>query len=636
MASDILELLRNRIPVDRYFDVVGAVLVAEFLYRGPAEGLSVEDSPVARSVDLPPRTLSTLTPAQAREAISFAATAERFRTALNPLIPGHFEMVDDSETLPEIAVTIAALASDVPAAELIAVLDQAQAWDSRRNPCDPSPLSRLIADLVDSMLTEHGSVVLDPAVGAGNTLIQTGLKVRDDIRLVGVDVDKQALANLERRAILSQQPVDVRFGNSLGVDPADDVLADAVVTTPPWSLRDFGDDFDPNDARWVFGRPRPRSDGVWLQHAIAHLESGGRAYVVTPQGELFRKSSEALRHELIRQGAIEAVISLPEGLFTHYAAIKTALWVLARPGETRNPDRVFLGQMTSHSQGAASDLSGTDVMYAYSLWRQGEEAENDSNYVIASARELLVPDSTLLPATWLSRRDAPGPDKLVEEIQTIAERLSIGPVIGTFAASSPSMVRRVRLSELPGVTIHRGNVGASPTQADAEHEPTTGIPVLDPRVIMNSQPMGPTPERYISVQEAPGLLTEVGDILLMSLVSGRNPAATRFSAAGWAVSRTCYLVRIDPAVSGAPDPDYLVACINASVVELPTLRGASQVMPSRIDIPVLPEPDQKNLADSLRAVEGARREAAATLGRLDTLAGLIESAISTGSVTVTR
>jgi type I restriction enzyme M protein len=65
------------------------------------------------------------------------------------------------------------------------------------------------------------------------------------------------------------------------------------------------------------------------------LAPGGRCAVVVPEGLLFG-STEAhtdLRKKLITEFHLQAVISLPAGVFKPYAGVKTSVLVFSRPAE---------------------------------------------------------------------------------------------------------------------------------------------------------------------------------------------------------------------------------------------------------------------------------------------------------------
>jgi type I restriction enzyme M protein len=68
------------------------------------------------------------------------------------------------------------------------------------------------------------------------------------------------------------------------------------------------------------------------------LKMGGKAAIIVPDGVLFgsSKAHVSLRQMLIEENQLEAVISLPSGVFKPYAGVSTAIIVFTKGGKTEN------------------------------------------------------------------------------------------------------------------------------------------------------------------------------------------------------------------------------------------------------------------------------------------------------------
>lgn len=68
------------------------------------------------------------------------------------------------------------------------------------------------------------------------------------------------------------------------------------------------------------------------------LRLGGRAAIIVPDGVLFgsSKAHVALRETLIEENQLEAIISLPSGVFKPYAGVSTAIMIFTKGGKTDN------------------------------------------------------------------------------------------------------------------------------------------------------------------------------------------------------------------------------------------------------------------------------------------------------------
>jgi type I restriction enzyme M protein len=78
---------------------------------------------------------------------------------------------------------------------------------------------------------------------------------------------------------------------------------------------------------------------VWL--LLDLLETDGRGAVIVPEGVLFGSTNahKELRRQLLFEHNLQAVISLPPGVFQPYAGVKTSILVFQKAGETPEPGK---------------------------------------------------------------------------------------------------------------------------------------------------------------------------------------------------------------------------------------------------------------------------------------------------------
>ena len=76
-----------------------------------------------------------------------------------------------------------------------------------------------------------------------------------------------------------------------------------------------------------------KSELLFLSLMMRSLAPGGRCAVVVPEGALFGSTGahRDLREKLLREFEIQAVVSLPAGVFKPYAGVKTSVLVFRRP-----------------------------------------------------------------------------------------------------------------------------------------------------------------------------------------------------------------------------------------------------------------------------------------------------------------
>ena len=249
-----------------------------------------------------------------------------------------------------------------------------------------SRTSRLLA----SLAWHHQGVVYDPACGIANVLTRIA-EHGTASRLIGSDINRDALRVAAQRAFLRQADIDFFAGDVLATDPDPSLRADIVVAEPP-----FGMSWDPSskliDPRFSFGvPPKMASDLAWVQHAIAHLAPEGRAFVLTVPGALFRSGSERqIRANLLSAGCVEAVVGLPSKMLPH-TSIGPALWVL-RPQDEAS-DVLLID---------ASDVDSVETKVA--TWLNGEtlaRVEIEAPHALVPVTDLLAADAVLTPAKWV-------------------------------------------------------------------------------------------------------------------------------------------------------------------------------------------------------------------------------------------
>lgn len=81
-----------------------------------------------------------------------------------------------------------------------------------------------------------------------------------------------------------------------------------------------------------------KTELLFLALILRMMKNGGRSATIVPDGVLFGSSTahQALRKLLIDENQLEAVISLPSGVFKPYAGVSTAILIFTKGGRTDN------------------------------------------------------------------------------------------------------------------------------------------------------------------------------------------------------------------------------------------------------------------------------------------------------------
>ena len=215
----------------------------------------------------------------------------------------------------------------------------------------PRSVVRLIVELLQP---REGMRICDPTAGSGGMLIYAAEHVRQH----GGDVRNLALHGQERNLgtlaigklnllLHGLRAARLEAGDVIAeprlMDSAGRLLAyDRVIANPPFSLKNWGHDFAPNDPHHRFDRydavpPKTRGDLAFLLHMLAVTNADGMVGVVMPHGILFRGGSEGkIRQAIVEADLFEAIIGLAPNLFFG-ASIPVAVCILnkAKPPERR-------------------------------------------------------------------------------------------------------------------------------------------------------------------------------------------------------------------------------------------------------------------------------------------------------------
>lgn len=110
---------------------------------------------------------------------------------------------------------------------------------------------------------------------------------------------------------------------------------DLVLANPPFKGSLDEQDVAPDLLRVVKTK---KTELLFIALILRMLKVGGRSATIVPDGVLFgsSKAHVQLRQHLIEDNQLEAVISLPSGVFKPYAGVSTAIIIFAKGGKTEN------------------------------------------------------------------------------------------------------------------------------------------------------------------------------------------------------------------------------------------------------------------------------------------------------------
>lgn len=124
-----------------------------------------------------------------------------------------------------------------------------------------------------------------------------------------------------------------------------------------------------------------KTELLFVAHILRALKIGGRAGVIVPDGVLFgsSKAHQQLRKYLIEQNQLEAVISLPSGVFKPYAGVSTAILLFSKGGNT---EKVWFYDIQADGYSLddkRSPIEQNDLPTAEKAWQRYVELQKADN-----------------------------------------------------------------------------------------------------------------------------------------------------------------------------------------------------------------------------------------------------------------
>lgn len=141
------------------------------------------------------------------------------------------------------------------------------------------------------------------------------------------------LHGIESPAINYQDTLSHSFTEKFGRESAD--FFDVVLANPPFKGQLDVENVHSSLKSKVKTR---KTELLFLALMVRMLKNGGRCAVIVPDGVLFGSSRahQGIRQMLVDENQLEAVVSLPSGVFKPYAGVSTAILVFTKGGRTDN------------------------------------------------------------------------------------------------------------------------------------------------------------------------------------------------------------------------------------------------------------------------------------------------------------
>ena len=218
----------------------------------------------------------------------------------------------------------------------------------------------IIDMIVKLMKPTPEDIIVDPAAGSAGFLVSSQAYLREnhgDLFLVqglkehfnnnmfyGFDMDRTMLRIGAMNMMLhGVDNPNIEYKDSLSEANTDKDKFSLVLANPPFkgSL-----DYEQVSADLLKVTKTKKTELLFLALFLRILKTGGRCASIVPDGVLFgsTKGHKDIRKEIVDNHKLEAIISMPSGVFKPYAGVSTAIMIFTKTG-TGGTDKVWFYDM---------------------------------------------------------------------------------------------------------------------------------------------------------------------------------------------------------------------------------------------------------------------------------------------------
>ena len=224
----------------------------------------------------------------------------------------------------------------------------------------PRHIIRMMVELMDPKADD---VICDPACGTSGFLVCAGEYLKERRReeiffdrqkkdhymnhmFFGYDMDRTMLRigamNMMTHGV--DNPF-IQYRDSLSEQNQDREKYSLILANPPFKGSLDADTVSPDLLKVCKTK---KTELLFLALFLRMLRVGGRCACIVPDGVLFGSSTahKAIRRELVDGNRLEAVISMPSGVFKPYAGVSTAILIFTKTGHG-GTDNVWFYDMTA-------------------------------------------------------------------------------------------------------------------------------------------------------------------------------------------------------------------------------------------------------------------------------------------------
>lgn len=262
----------------------------------------------------------------------------------------------------------------------------------------------IIKMMVELVKPNPNDVICDPACGTGGFLLEASEYLRknhselfnsdsqkhhfNNEMFYGFDTDDTMLSISAMNMIMhGLDNPNIEYKDSASGENTDTDKYSLILANPPFKGSIDESTIAPSLSKICDTK---KTELLFLALFVRSLRIGGRCACIVPDGVLFGSSNahKAIRKEIIEKNKLEAVISMPSGVFQPYAGVSTAVLIFTKT-TTGGTDKVWFYDMTADGQSLDArrtpikDNDIPDIIERYNnLDKENERLRTDKSFFV--------------------------------------------------------------------------------------------------------------------------------------------------------------------------------------------------------------------------------------------------------------
>lgn len=255
----------------------------------------------------------------------------------------------------------------------------------------PRHIIRMMVQLMKPTIEDN---ICDPAMGSAGFIVESAAYISEHYKkelarkenaehykntmFYGFDTDQTMLRIGAMNMMLhGVDNPNINYQDSLSEDNKDKNLYSLVLANPPFtgSL-----DYEVVDNSLLTITKTKKTELLFLSLFTRILKSGGRCASIVPDGVLFGSSKAhlAIRKELVDNQQLEAIISMPSGVFKPYSGVSTAILIFTKT-DAGGTDKVWFYDMRADGYSLDDKRSPLEVNDIPDIIARYNSLENEAN-----------------------------------------------------------------------------------------------------------------------------------------------------------------------------------------------------------------------------------------------------------------